>query len=267
VARPRATQGQSVSLFPFLSILACVIGVLTLLITALALGQMNTKSDDEKIQRAEDYLAMVKRLPELRRQVGELERLVAQAEVEKLRKLLAAARAERSRLAKMLSHDDTDRKDVIIKLLAEVKALQERIRSLELQLRERLELIKPLLEELAKRNEPVESEVIVQPGGSGDVRDTKHTFVEANKTGIVIYEGDKLHRIASGNIAADAQFLKVCKQVAAEAKAVIIFLIRTDGFGTYNLANRTARAQGARTGKLPVIGQGHINLKMFATKP
>ena len=266
MARARQSTGQEVSLFPFLSILACVIGVLTLLITALALGQMNTKSDDEKVRRAEDYLAMRKRLPELRKKVEELRKLLAEAEVEKLRKLLEAARARRTKLRKMLSKDDTDRKAVILKLLAEARQLELRIKSLELQIRERLELIKPLLEELAKRNEPVESEVIIQPGGSGNVSGMKHTFVEANATGIVIYQGDKLHRITRANIATDAEFLKAAKQVADDPKAVIIFLIRTDGFSTYSLANGAARSHGARTGKLPVIGQGHINLKMFDTK-
>ena len=104
---------------------------------------------------------------------------------------------------------------------------------------------------------------LIKKYGSGKVSGRKHTFVEANATGLVIYRGNKLHRITRANIATDAEFLKVAKQVAADANAVIIFLIRTDGFGTYSLANRAARSHGARTGKLPVIGQGHINLKMF----
>ena len=264
MARPRQAEGPSVSLFPFLSILACIIGVLTLLITALALGQMNTKSDDEKVRRAEDYLAMRKRLPKARSREEELRKLLAEAEA--LRKLLDAALAQRDKLAKLTSKDDTDHKAVILKLLAEARQLQQRIKSLEVQLKERMDLIKPLLEELAKRNEPVESEVIIQPGGSGDVSRMKHTFVETNATGIAIHQGGKLHRIARGNIATDAELKKICKQIAANNEAVIIFLIRTDGFGTYSLANQAARSQGARTGKLPVIGQGHINLKMFDVK-
>ena len=43
MGRRRKSDAESVSLFPFLSILACVIGVLTLMITALALGQMDTE--------------------------------------------------------------------------------------------------------------------------------------------------------------------------------------------------------------------------------
>ena len=47
----RPAEEDGVSLFPFLSVLACVIGTLTLMIMALALGQMDT----EEVASAEDY--------------------------------------------------------------------------------------------------------------------------------------------------------------------------------------------------------------------
>ena len=63
MARRRRKKGVSVSLFPFLSILACVIGTLTLMITALALGQMDT-----------DEMASELRLDYLKRQIAKLQR-------------------------------------------------------------------------------------------------------------------------------------------------------------------------------------------------
>ena len=42
MGRRRDREDTDVSLFPFLSILACIIGVLTLLISTLALSQMDS---------------------------------------------------------------------------------------------------------------------------------------------------------------------------------------------------------------------------------
>ena len=47
----RAKTKVTVSLFPFMSILACVIGTLTLMLTAMALGQM----DNDVVLSAERY--------------------------------------------------------------------------------------------------------------------------------------------------------------------------------------------------------------------
>ena len=41
-----------VSLFPFLSILACVIGILTLMITAIVIAQIDPEAVNEKIETA-----------------------------------------------------------------------------------------------------------------------------------------------------------------------------------------------------------------------
>ena len=48
MVRRRRSAEETVSLFPFLSILACVIGVLTLMITAMALGQMEESGPSEE---------------------------------------------------------------------------------------------------------------------------------------------------------------------------------------------------------------------------
>ena len=43
---------MEISLFPFLSILACVIGILTLMITAIVIAQIDPESVNEKIETA-----------------------------------------------------------------------------------------------------------------------------------------------------------------------------------------------------------------------
>ena len=52
MARRPQVEDDDVSLFPFLSIIAAVIGVLTLMIAAVTLGQMNQDDVKEAIERA-----------------------------------------------------------------------------------------------------------------------------------------------------------------------------------------------------------------------
>jgi len=261
VAKPRRPSGQAVSLFPFLSILACVIGVLTLMITALALGQINTRSDDERVIRAEGYATIQRWLPTAREKTRELQRQVADAQ--DVEQQLAALEAELEPLRKLLDGSRANPKAAATDLQAEAKRLQDRREKLQAQIGERRKALVPLQQEIARRGQPPESEVVIQPGGSGTAADLQPRFVEANATGIVLYDADTPRRVPSGDVAADAAFLKLCKDVAASPKAILIFLIRSDGYGTFGHADGVARAHGARTGKLPVLGQGRIDLRLF----
>jgi uncharacterized protein YcbK (DUF882 family) len=69
-----------ISLFPFLSILACVIGILTLMITAIVIAQIDPEAVNEKIETAleddEEFQNQIKEKKEeiekLRQEIGEI---------------------------------------------------------------------------------------------------------------------------------------------------------------------------------------------------
>jgi hypothetical protein len=74
MGRRRKEKGAAVSLFPFLSILACVIGVLTLIISALAVAQMDTPemASVEAVEAAEsERQAELKKIAELENKIDE----------------------------------------------------------------------------------------------------------------------------------------------------------------------------------------------------
>ena len=50
---------------------------------------------------------------------------------------------------------------------------------------------------------------------------------------------------------------------AKQPKGIVIFLVREDALDTYFAAYNIARGRYARAGKLPVIGQGQIDLSVF----
>lgn len=254
----RPKEKLAVSLFPFLSILACVIGTLTLMITALALGQMDndTMANAEKYQKVQDELEKVNEAIErLKREIARIE-----GQADNLLKQLADARMKLDQL-KEEKKEPLEEEDVEIPDFDPAKA-EKRLETLQDELEQLEEVKKELLAELKKRKQPPEeAEVIIQPSGSGV--DLKPTFVECTSSGIVIYEGAEPQRVRRADLASDETFLDLLKRVAAAPKATVIFLVREDALGTYYAARNVAYQNGARNGKLPVIGQGKIDLSLF----
>lgn len=250
----RVEEEDAVSLFPFLSVLACVIGTLTLMIMALALGQMDT----EEVSNAADHEKAKRELAEAQADIKELIAKVGSLDVS-LREL-TAAREEKDELTVRLMQltenmpEEPEQID-LTKRLADLEKLELELAELEKQL-------VPLEEELAKRTAPPkEAVVMIRPGGTGV--DIDPTFVECRADSIVIYENKKPNRIPKSQIATDEVYQKLLAAVAGNKKRSVIFLIRDDAIGTYTAARNVARAKYARNGKLPVIGHGKLDLSMF----
>ncbi|MBI1375162.1 MAG: hypothetical protein GC159_20780 [Phycisphaera sp.] len=268
MGRRRNKSAPSISLFPFLSILACVIGVLTLLISALALGQIDPSAVEEaeqrfveQEQRAAQHEALSQGIITANDRITELKRMITEAET--AQKQVAAARAELEQLEaerqKMLAkaNDKTS-----ANLLAEANRLRVRVAELEPELKETKEKIAELKAELADRRKPPEpAKVMIRPGGSGVGLDP--SFVECAYSSVVIYEGDKPQRVRRADLATSDVFIDLLKRVAERPDGTIIFLVRTDGLGTYYTARSIARANYVRNGKLPVVGDGEIDLTLF----
>ena len=81
----RAKKKQEVSLFPFLDILACVIGNLILIITAVVLEQVDTKP----VADAAEYEAKLVKVEQQEQQIEQLEK-----QLEEMRKQTASTSVE-----------------------------------------------------------------------------------------------------------------------------------------------------------------------------
>ena len=81
MAKPKPNDAEAVSLFPFLSILACLIGVLTFIITAVAISQMDQSEDIAAVERTEKYAPLV---AQLEQDKAELEKLEAKQNAQQL---------------------------------------------------------------------------------------------------------------------------------------------------------------------------------------
>ena len=114
MAKKRKRNDLQVSLFPFLSILACVLGILTLMITAVVLSQANNETFQEKVAEAmsdqtdfqelleaekEELTRLRKELEEAKKQpeqaIDPTKKKELQDEIKRLRKRLQRAEMER----------------------------------------------------------------------------------------------------------------------------------------------------------------------------
>jgi len=259
VAKKKKSEGETVSLFPFLSILACVIGVLTLMITALALSQMDNQ--DDKWKRAEEFEQQQNKITDKQQ---ELDQVKSQVEdYSKLNRELILALEELKKLKqdKNKIPDDVSPKEKV-KLLAEANRLTKRIEEIKddpIALQKEIEKLKV---ELNKRENPVAAEVRIQPGGTGV--DLNPTFIECTKNGIVVLDGpNKDLRVRRDDLSKSLPFVELLDKIGAQSKGTVIFLVRQDAVYTYNIASSVARSRFCPNGKLPVEGNGKIDLSKF----
>jgi predicted RNase H-like nuclease (RuvC/YqgF family) len=279
MARAKQSVDDSVSLFPFLSILACVIGILVLMITAITLGQIGqdtvqaadaaeaAKAEAEAQARIEEYKKLRAALAADLENAKQLESLVQNAaavrkNLEEVRAELKTLEAKRAATTSKLEKEELERADK----LAEANRLKNQIAALEKQLAPLAEQIKKLRAELAKRTAPPEAaQVKILPSGSGT--DLDATFVECAQASIVLYEEGKETRVPIAQTGSSKEFAALLAGVKAKKNGTVIFLVRPDGVGTYNTARNIARGRGVLNGKLAIAGQGKLDLSLFKGKP
>lgn len=261
MARKKDSEEDEVSLFPFLSILSCVIGVLTLLITAMAISQMDTP----EIVEAENYDDLLATETQLAEQAKALE-----ANTKDSNKSVVEMLQAQDKLAVLLDQLKEKEKQVSESkkkidpnfVQADIDSKIKELESEKIKLDDQLVELK---KELGKREDRKEGIVQVRPGGSGV--DFTPTFVECRKEGIVVYlDDDKPHNVLASQITSDVRFLSALDQISEAPDRVMTFLLREDGVGTYYRAREVARSRYAKNGKLPVLGKGKLDLSLFMKK-
>lgn len=261
--RPRDND-DDISLFPFLSIIASVIGVLTMMIATLALAQMDTKD----VALIDEYESTARQLTEEEKAVAELQKIIddrigpdaatLRDDLNRNEKELTQLLMELQEVQKQLKEQekikivipqlDPAQRESVASMQGEMKALEEELAQLE--------------KELAEREEASQTKTSILPSGSG-VNFTPH-FVECAAGSIVMHTLDPPKLIRAANMVNDKSFIALLETVANGVNDSIVFLIRSDGLGTYNAARKLCTDREIRNGKLPVIGDGRIDLSHFA---
>lgn len=277
MARRAKEQGDILSLFPFLSILTCLIGTLTMLIALLAMQQVNkTEVDAAKIKESEqeriiaetrlrDYKALKDKIQKDKLSISAVKKLLKELEdkrktlLEELERLIKekalrvneiAKRNKAASKAEELMGELNRSKDKIAKVTAEMDRVKKEIAE------------KTAV--LSTKTKKSVSTVMVRPAGS--MTGLKPTFVECTKDTLVLYEPAGAKRVPSSLLKTDQAFNGLLGTVKANEQTTIIFLVRSEGIGTFRNASLQADAIGARYGKLPIVGDGVLDLSLFGVK-
>ncbi|HBJ87214.1 MAG TPA: hypothetical protein DDZ88_25835 [Verrucomicrobiales bacterium] len=273
MAKRRESEGGEVSLFPFLSILACLIGALVFMIVVLVMAQMNKAKgrDPEEIRRSQDYIKLRKEIEERK----ELDVILKEklAALEELQKQVNEKQQQFIKLRKLLN-TSKDIQEANLKISQQMQKelddLLTEIEGLKFQQAESKKAIAELMAEIKKRHVPEDKKippVVVQPSGSGMAEDTKVYFVEAGGGALKVLGawGEEYRLSATPEVVvADAKFNYFLAEIAKNPKSLILFLVRDDGAGAFNNgAGRAESDYNIRVGKLPIPGRGVLDLALF----
>lgn len=272
MAKRAKDGGGTVNLFPFLSILICIIGCLTLIIVVINLIAMNKGEGrtPEEVERAREYLLIKKEQEEKRKEQDKLRQLIENL-IQQNRDIIAK-RDKLVVLKKMKENQeeiDKSREELIAKfnllqttnkkLVDDEKFLQEEIKKKE--------------EELAKRAEPPQAAALqVRPSGSS--ANTRPYFVEISDRGLYIHRSltKEPASIPVASLNQSEEFINFLKEIAAQPYNRLIFLVR----GTPGAVKTLNQASGVVAGfngsngtqiipgRLPLPGEGKVDLKLFA---
>ena len=265
----RIDQGDNdVSLFPFLSILACIIGVLTLMISTLALSQMDTKA----VAAAENYEKLEAEFDARQKELADLEQRLKEASetfdatADKDQQELARLKKELDESQSLFLAAQQQTKSLDEKKLDNAAAGKQKLDELQVELKSHQDQIAQLQKQLdEKKLPPEEAEFSVLPGGSGV--GVIPRFVECTDNSLVLHQPGGQVTVRAGNMESDKELLKTLNDVAGNPDAKVIFLVRSNGVHVFYRAKRLADELGVPAGKLPVLGQGRINLQHFQNRP
>lgn len=264
----RKSSESSVSLFPFLSILCCLIGLLTLMIKIISdIKAMERGQNQEQIASALEHQKLQK---EITKKQADREEIIKKIS-EKGETAVQMRELDERRLVLRRELDKakaTDAQDSDIALQRRIEALLEQIAKM---IKERPPLdtkIAELTKELEQRKIDLNAKpppVVVQPRGSGSGDDLNLRFIECEADGIVIRNADGTKTsVSTAAITTEPALAKFFNDAKADRKSLVLFLIRMDGNSTYQIAAGWAENQfELRTGKLPIPNKGDIDLSKF----
>jgi hypothetical protein len=272
MARRRASTGDEVSLFPFLSVITCVIGIVIMLIVFNTLSQSQQARGgrtEEEIERARSFQDMMRKQQSDKATLEKLQELIAKAqEVIKEHEDLEKRVIELRRLLASAADLKKQNTDISRKLQRELEDLLSQLEAMAKEKSEAEANIKKLLAELeARKKKPDEKPpaVVVNPEGSSLAKDYFIHVIEAVAGGIIVHKSStESQRFSAGSIGTDADFNTYLEGVAGRSNALILFLVRDDAVVAYNRAAGWAESKfSIRTSQLPLPGKGELDLSVF----
>lgn len=268
MARRRDNSSEGVSLFPFMSILACLIGILTLLISvSMQVKQMQdkglTEEEKQSATKNRDFKLNAERLEKsiAKLQIDLQREKASAAQFAKLQERETAMQKKLAEVSKGSAKSEAEIQQGIDVMRKEIAALKKEPPVLNMQLKKRQQ-------ELALRKNPPKPKesVVIKPGGSGRGNVNRLFFVECNAAGIVLRSDHGTPKpIPTAKIIKSPEYERFLQEAKSTRNSMVLFLIRKTGPLSYRWAAGHAESKyGVLTGKLPIPNDGEIDLSLFS---
>lgn len=264
--RPLETR---ISLFPFLSVLTCTIGVLILIITLLAVGHLHAGplilATKQQKALQETYVRLLEAIEQARMDIDDHNNLIAQAELlaarmEQLRQELERVQ-DRHTQYKLKAEELQNLNDELNRRKVDVADIEGRLQTAHAS---RQALQKRVDELPAPGTVRIVASRRYTAGASAQASSRKPVFLECRKDGIVRHPAMQV--IPESQIESGAGLQSLLDSAASYGSegSLLVFLVRPEGVATYDEAARHVRQRkDVRWGLLPVPGAGPIDLSVF----
>jgi len=261
-----------VSLFPFMSVLACTIGALTLLLASLSLSAVAPPAPDGHGESEPAASAVVpdgsaglaaaaNASTDVQGPVPADENTVAR---------LAALEALWRQVDAVLAADGSG-ESIALDALERRLAATSRTRRLEDDLR----TLTAAERTLAREGEEIEASIavlesrretlpiLIDPTGLS--RHLEPWFVECDAGGVTAFRvSDGLaHFVPRDALDGSGDFARYLRRLKVSPGALLVLLVRPDGLATSALASRMAEAAGVRSAQLPLPGRGELDWSLL----
>lgn len=269
--RSSSAAGAGVSLFPFLSILACLIGILTMMIKIISdiKSQETTGRDEQEMTRAKEYQQLKVEISQQEKELQRIkavlkERNAALVKLEELENKRIVLRKKLDDAKAAPKESDQALQKLLEQIIDQIAALKKERPSLEKE----LAALKAELAKLQIKPDTKTPPVRINPAGSGISSNTEIFFIECTANGLVILEkGGQKKSVSAATIATDGQLASTFNRAKSATKHLVLFLIRNDGSNTYRTAAVLAEEKySLNTGKLPIPTQGEVDLSLFTNR-
>ena len=267
----RAREDPQVSLFPFMSILACLIGILTLMISvSMQINQKQVGQSEEEVERAKSNKKLKDEAVKLEKEIKKLQEkaekeLKAQSEMQKLEQQIKVLTSKKEDLPDAPEMTPEELQQIIVLVNKETVDIKKEQPELKAELAR-------LKAELAKLKDipPPKDIVKISPPKLGSSIPRNLWFIECNSTGLVIRgPDDKQTLVSTAAIPNNLEFLETLTKVErmGQTQAMVVYLMRKDGRLAYDWAAGIAETKfKVRAGRIPIAHDAPIDLSAFKLK-
>jgi len=249
-----AARGEPrISLFPFMSVLACTIGALMMLLVAMSLAAVGASDASMRAYTA------TKESVDTDRRAIERERLHLDR-AEALWSEVDAALKERG-LSPGLSRSSIERE---IKQSRRRQTMAERLDEIENERRllaDERDSVETTIAVLESRRETLP--ILIDSTGLS--RHLEPFFIECDAGGATAYRAtdDFQYFVAKEDLSTSGDFGRYLRRVRAYPGALLVLLVRPDGIGTMLRTQRIASSAGIRVARLPLPGAGALDWSLL----